>query len=779
MAARAPDQLTGAPTPSGPVPMPLPDAVGHGTAAPRVAAHSCLQPSASPSGGHVAFICDRDGIPQLWVAAEDETVPRALDTGPDPVREVSWSPDGRWIAYTTTPGGSEHTRVLCVRPDGTGRRVLAGADPGQSAHLGAWTRDGGALAITVTEGGTGTQGTGAALADALDPGTPARPREGFDTGSRWTSPSDGTAGDGRTDTGRGGEDESLSPPRPREGAAGDGPPPDASHDGLPRTWPREGVGAEGYPLRRRLTAYLVDPDGVAPTRLLTTEAHASSLRVCDLTPDARFALVRRGPRGRREGVVLDTASREAASVFPVADGDPWIGRFTDHGGVVWLRSDADREFAALYAARLRPDGTCAAFSPIVARDGAGLELLHIPYGDDDPAALVWNVRGHSELELVTRAADPESARLPVGDPAADPVPEPVWDPAPTSANPPPEVAPATRRFELPDGGERAGAPDSALVPLPHEVVTRISQAGPGAYLVGLSGSQRPPGVWRVRATEAERTRWSARDDAIAAAGHRPAPPELLELSARDGLALSGWYHRAPDRARDRPGPCVVHLHGGPELQERPVYAAMYHELLARGIDVFAPNVRGSSGFGRSFVDADLGAGRFAAIDDVADCAAHAVLSGLADPAALAVMGHSYGGYLTLASLVRHPEVFRTGVTVCGMSSFATFFAGTEPWIAESAAVKYGHPERDRELLRELSPLTRFDALRVPFLAVHGEHDTNVPVDESRQAVRAARERGIPAELLVLREEGHDFQRAANRALFRTRAADWLQRHTTA
>lgn len=158
---------------------------------------------------------------------------------------------------------------------------------------------------------------------------------------------------------------------------------------------------------------------------------------------------------------------------------------------------------------------------------------------------------------------------------------------------------------------------------------------------------------------------------------------------------------------------MIHLHGGPEEQERPIFSPLYHELTGRGLDVFAPDVRGSSGHGRSFVDADLGTGRFAALDDVADCAAHAVAAGPADPTRLAVMGRSYGGYLTFASLVHHPDLFRTGVAVCGMSDFATFFAGTEPWLAESAAHKYGHPERDRELLRALSPMTRIDALRVP------------------------------------------------------------------
>lgn len=207
-----------------------------------------------------------------------------------------------------------------------------------------------------------------------------------------------------------------------------------------------------------------------------------------------------------------------------------------------------------------------------------------------------------------------------------------------------------------------------------------------------------------------------------------------------------------------------------------MFEPLYHELLGHGLDVFAPDVRGSLGAGRSFVNADLGEGRFAAIDDVADCAAHLITLGVADARRLAVMGHSYGGYLTLASLVWHPELFRTGVSVCGMSDFLTFFAGTEPWIARSAAVKYGHPERDRDLLHALSPMSRIDALRVPVLTVHGEHDTNVPPGESEQLVRAARQRGIPAELLLLAGEGHEFRRTRSRVLFRRTAADWIERH---
>ncbi|GGY46627.1 alpha/beta fold hydrolase [Streptomyces omiyaensis] len=669
MAADARNRLTGGGRPGAPAAQPLPAGAGHPDAPPLQSAHACWYPSADPGGERVAFVCDRGGSPQLWAGPADGDRARPLDTAPDHVTEVAWSPDGRWIAYTVAPGGSGHTRVLCVRPDGSDRRVLAGAEPGTSASLGCWVGDGSALAVTVAEPVDGA-------------GEPVRPAQ----------------------------DPSVRPDR-------DGPA------------TLLGAGGRPGPVRDRLGAYLIDPDGVRPPVLLADESGAATLRVCDVSRDGRLALLRRGPRGGREAVVVRVADRTAACTLPVADGDPWIGRFSADARTVWLRSDHGAEFAALLALGVDEDGRRTGLREIARRAAQDLELFAL-VEDGRRAALVWNAGGTSEMETLA---------LP---------------------------APEAREVRVPP----------RAVALDHEVVTRVAAAGPYGLVAALAGSQRRPGVWHLAdASTALRTPWTARDADTVPPGPAPVRPVPMRPKARDGLRLGGWYHRAPGRASGEPAPCVVHLHGGPEEQERPVFDPLYHELTGRGLDVFAPDVRGSSGWGRAFRDADLGEGRFAAIDDVADCVAHAVEAGLADVRRLAVMGHSYGGYLTLASLVRHPGLFRTGVTVCGMSDLTTFFATTEPWLAESAAHKYGHPERDRALLRALSPMSRVDALRVPLLAVHGAHDTNVPPSESEQIVRAARERGHEAELLLLHGEGHDFRRADSRRLFRRTAADWIEK----
>ncbi|CAL9340413.1 S9 family peptidase [Streptomyces cellulosae] len=668
---------------------------------PPPAVHGCWYPSADPSGRHVAFICDRAGVPQLWTGPVDGPEAHRLDADPHPVTEVAWSPDGRWIAYTTAPGGGELTRVLCVRPDGTGRHLLAGGESGTSARLGSWQHDGSAIAVTVTESAPPGHADRYHAEASAPPGTEHAPQ--------WA--------------GRDGRAVLLDPAGGRLGAADGGVRPASDRELEERT----------------LSAYLVDPEGTAAPVLLFSERGAANQRVCDLSRDGRLALVYRGPRGRREALVVRTEDSAVTCAFPVADGDPWIGGFSPSAGTVWLRSDAGREYAALLAAHLDPRGELRTTRVVAEREDCGLELLALGH-DGRRAVLAWNRHGVSDLELlVLRSAPPHGTG--------------------TGAAPPPSAGDARR------------------VDLPHEVVTRIAPtADPDAPVVALSGSRRHPGVWWLPHGAPLRTPWSSRDEDAFPPGFTPVRPTPVRPVARDGLQLGGWYYRAPGRSPGEPAPCVLHLHGGPEEQERPVLDPLYLELLNRGLDVFAPDVRGSSGHGRSFTDADLGAGRFSAINDVADCAAHVMVEGLADPRRMAVMGRSYGGYLTMASLVWHPDLFRTGVAVCGMSDLTTFFAGTEPWIAQSAAHKYGHPERDRDLLRALSPMSRIDSLRVPVLAVHGEHDTNVPPGESEQFIRAARERGLEAELLLLRDEGHDFRRADNRRLFRRTAGEWLERH---
>jgi dipeptidyl aminopeptidase/acylaminoacyl peptidase len=305
--------------------------------------------------------------------------------------------------------------------------------------------------------------------------------------------------------------------------------------------------------------------------------------------------------------------------------------------------------------------------------------------------------------------------------------------------------------------------------LPGGVVSGLSWSFDGSTLAFTAeGPGQPHGVWVF-----------AGDEVHAVAADPAAPnavrPTLETFPAHDGLTLTGWLFR-PRTAG--PHPTVLWFHGGPEAQERPGHGPLFQSLVDRGIAVFAPNVRGSSGFGRSFVNADNGARRYAAIEDVRSCVTHLIESGAAVPDRIGCMGRSYGGYLTLAALTTFPDLFAVGIDVCGMSNFATFYEHTEPWIAAAAVSKYGDPVTDAALLEDLSPITRIDRLRTPLMVVHGENDSNVPVIEAEQVVEALAARGVAHRYLLFPGEGHELLHRSSRAEYLRETVDWLTTYLT-
>jgi dipeptidyl aminopeptidase/acylaminoacyl peptidase len=250
-------------------------------------------------------------------------------------------------------------------------------------------------------------------------------------------------------------------------------------------------------------------------------------------------------------------------------------------------------------------------------------------------------------------------------------------------------------------------------------------------------------------------------------------PVLHEYRAPDGLPLSGWLYTPSGVAA--PNRTVVTFHGGPEGQERPDYSPVIQSLVAAGLTVFAPNVRGSGGFGRAFLTADDGPAREASFEDVRTTVDELVTAGIAAPGRVGAHGWSYGGYLTLVALTRWPDLFAAGVTGAGMSDLRTFFAGTEPWMAAASVTEYGDPVADRDLLAALSPMPVLDRLTSPVLFAHGDRDTNVPVAESVQAHQALQALGAPSDLLLLPGEGHTIVGREHLVELSERVVAWFDR----
>jgi dipeptidyl aminopeptidase/acylaminoacyl peptidase len=248
-------------------------------------------------------------------------------------------------------------------------------------------------------------------------------------------------------------------------------------------------------------------------------------------------------------------------------------------------------------------------------------------------------------------------------------------------------------------------------------------------------------------------------------------PELHRFESFDGESVPVFLYGSGNG----PAPVMVDIHGGPEAQRRPVFFALGQYFASRGFAVASPNVRGSTGYGKRYEHLDDRAQRLDSVRDLA--ALHSWLAARSDvdPERVALYGGSYGGYMVLAGLAFHAELWAAGISVVGISSFVTFLENTAAWRRAFREREYGSLEHDRELLTEISPLTHVDRLRVPLFLIHGANDPRVPLSEAEQIHRALTERGIACELLVYGDEGHGLQKLKNRLDAYPKAAEFLER----
>jgi dipeptidyl aminopeptidase/acylaminoacyl peptidase len=207
----------------------------------------------------------------------------------------------------------------------------------------------------------------------------------------------------------------------------------------------------------------------------------------------------------------------------------------------------------------------------------------------------------------------------------------------------------------------------------------------------------------------------------------------------------------------------VHFHGGPEAQTRPGFSPIWQLFIDAGFVVAEPNVRGSSGYGKTFLSLDDGLKREDAVKDVGALLDWIGTQPRLDPQRVLVMGGSYGGYLTLATSVHHGDRIAGAIDMVGISHFVTFLTHTESYRRDLRRVEYGD-ERDpamRAFLNRISPLTNAERIRKPLFVVQGKNDPRVPVTEAEQIVAKVRANGTPVWYLRAENEGHGFARKEN------------------
>ena len=443
----------------------------------------------------------------------------------------------------------------------------------------------------------------------------------------------------------------------------------------------------------------------------------------DVSRDGKYAIVSRLVNRGDNNLYLVRLSDSKETLLTPHDGPGQFGgiSFSPDGRTIYLVSNKDRDLTALARVRLGADDQPGPIEVLAARDDGELGGA-VMNEQGTSVALLWNVAGRSELNFYNTAT-----------------------------------------------GKMAPGPK-----MPAEIVGGLDFSHDGRRLaMAISGASTPANIWVLDLSSKQFTQITQSPHAGIDLS-KLVRPELVRYKAHDGLELSGWLYRP--KGVTAAGPIVLSFHGGPEGQERPGFNSLYQALVARGIAVFAPNVRGSSGFGKKFVNLDNGALRENGVKDIKASVDYVVSAGVADPKRIGIVGGSYGGYMVMAGLTEYPDMFAAGANLFGVVNFETFFKNTQPWMAAISKIEYGDPDKEADMLRRLSPLTRIDRVKAPTIVLHGANDTNVPVIEAEQVVENLKKRNVPVEYVLFPDEGHGWRKTPNRIRSTVSIVRFFEKH---
>ena len=434
----------------------------------------------------------------------------------------------------------------------------------------------------------------------------------------------------------------------------------------------------------------------------------------DLSPDRSRALVIRDVTNLdAELLLIDRVAGRTTTLTP-RDDECWIFGAAFHPDQlsVWVLHNHGREFVQLNRIDLASMNSSA-----VVESEWDIELFQV---SPDGKRLAWSVNRDGWSEVYIRSIESQAADM---------------------------------RLDLPRGtvDRMDWSPDSALLAFGMSTATRPSSI----FLAGLDGKVDTIGL---PATLAEPP---------------VVEPELVHFPTFDGREVPAFLFRPEG---DGPFPVLVEVHGGPESQRRLQYSSAVPTdqlMQSLGMAVLSLNVRGSTGYGKSYAHLDDKGLRLDAVRDVA--AAVEWLRTRDDVRAdrIGVMGQSYGGYMTLASICFYPNLWAAAVDVVGIANFVTFMERTGPWRRAHRAEEYGSLEEDRELLERISPINHVDAITTPLFVIHGRNDPRVPLHEAEQIVAALTERNRDVELRVFDNEGHGLSKRENRVVGYAEAARFL------
>ncbi len=256
------------------------------------------------------------------------------------------------------------------------------------------------------------------------------------------------------------------------------------------------------------------------------------------------------------------------------------------------------------------------------------------------------------------------------------------------------------------------------------------------------------------------------------------PAKLEYYSAADGTQIPMLVRRPKACNGTKLCPVIVEFHGGPEDQATPGFKPYTQMFVDHGFIYVEPNVRGSEGYGKEWIRSDDGVKRLQVITDIRDAAVwikeHWRVNGQSPK--VGVTGSSYGGYSTLIAMTMFAGVYDAGVSEVGMSNLVTFLENTAPYRRSLRVAEYGDPQKDREALLKLSPISHIDHLKSPLLMIQGASDPRVPVGEAIQMYEAAVSRGVVTKLIIFPDEGHGLSKRGNQVLGQGHTLLWFKKY---
>ena len=453
--------------------------------------------------------------------------------------------------------------------------------------------------------------------------------------------------------------------------------------------------------------YVMDPRNPASNRMVA-EVAGGGWGVAAFAPDKTWALVGQYVSVTKTNLFkLDLAGGGMTPIGDHAAPISYQGAQIAPDGAIWVTSDEGSEFQRLGTL----DPAIGKFTPKGAGEPWDVDTFDIA-DDGSFIAYVINEAGMSKLKLM----DVKSGRV------------------------------------------------RSVDALPAGIIGGINIAPWGEIGLTFTSARSAADVWSVDPKTLKLTRWTESETGGLDVT-RNVEPELVKVKSFDGVEVSGFLYRPDPKKFPGKRPMIMNVHGGPEAQSRPGFQGRNNFLLnEEGVAIFYPNVRGSTGYGKTFVSLDNGPfKREDSVKDMGAFLAHLEKDAGLDATRFGLTGGSYGGYMCYAAAIQYQDKLKSNLCVVAISNFVTFLENTESYRRDLRRVEYGD-ERDpaqRAKLMEISPLTRVKEIRKPLMVVTGANDPRVPKSEADQLVAAVRANGGTAWHLVGMNEGHGFAKKEN------------------